>query len=282
MKKYFSIVVLVVLLGGCKSTPLVTSFVSSSVPADEHSFLTLNQNFLDVMIDGVKSITASGLGGGYIEKEAIVLLPPGSHTVTGKYYEERKSISLGSQYDTITTNITESKPFTIENDFISKHYYYLELISYSDNTISAEIIDETDPMTVWNTPGAVDAAQKRINDANKKLKSYKPSSAGFSVIGDKNAVTELEGRWKQDKSRDPWEMVLEGNMFTLIGVITGQKVTYGGQFILSDNKLSMNVALLNGTAAPSFLKVTYKPTYKINEDKLVLGGGYPFDGEYSK
>jgi len=71
-------------------------------------------------------------------------------------------------------------------------------------------------------------------------------------------------------------------LFTLAGVMAGRKTTYGGQFTADDKNLSMNVAQMNGTAAPSVVKISYRPSYKIIEGKLIISGGYAFDGEYSK
>jgi hypothetical protein len=155
---FFSITLL-----GCATgaKPVFSGLSDPSIAKENHSVLYGTGGMQDVRVDG--QLVAKGGGYSYIATSPIVLLPPGSHTITAWYYSQHEGST------TITR--TETGIMSVEYAFESGHFNLLGLQSSGDQA-RLIVVDETDPF-VWQSSQERGRAQLRVDKARKAVAELK-------------------------------------------------------------------------------------------------------------
>jgi hypothetical protein len=129
MKKLVLLIpVLLTLLAllGCHSTPVVNTFMDPDVSVQEHAVLMVDNNINIAMIDGQMTLKSSGKGtdGAITSKSPRVLLTPGEHRIDLQYLKQTSNSNISWNNTvtvTTTTEQTDFIPFTA--DFKGGHFY---------------------------------------------------------------------------------------------------------------------------------------------------------------
>jgi hypothetical protein len=169
---------LVFLLMGCASSPVVNSFMNPAIPAAEHSFLSVDDNIMIESIDGDMTFRSSGSGGSSFKRTPMILLIPGKHTITAKYSDSSSSVSGGMT--SVTTSSTDA--VSVTGTFLKGQFYSLNP-DVNGNTVTFRI-EEKEPS----------------EDDKKAVASVRPpKEASFEVLMRVAQVAEptpFEGSWK--------------------------------------------------------------------------------------
>jgi hypothetical protein len=290
MKKslVFALVVFMTALLGCRSTPLVNTFMDPDIPPTGHAVLSVHNNVLISMIDGQMTLKSSGGGGDGIiaSKSPIVLLTPGEHTLDVQYYKQTTNVSSGYNTTTYTTTTESSEWLKFTADLEGGHSYRIYPI-VEGKSVYIEMIDETDP-SVWgglkfsNNPKrsealavkAVKESGKRVAMEQKKVPTVKyPKKLSTLIAYQKAAAaapTALEGTWLIPDTPEAAKQGLSEQSY----IFTGQSFVNRYRKDLSSFEIKMvNMARKVLKAPPITDPVIYggaRGTMEINGNTVTL------------
>jgi hypothetical protein len=167
---------------GCATSPVINNFMNPTLPAMEHSVLSVHDNVMINNIDGDFTLrNIGGSGGSAFKRYPAILLMPGRHNFEVWY----RDTTLGFER---TETTTDTIPLTYT--FLAGHFYRL-YPEINGKMVSFFIVDETDS-AVWEDNAERAAAEERVKNERSELTSVKPP---------KKAATEV--LWRVAQSQDP-------------------------------------------------------------------------------
>ena len=267
-------------LTGCTSAPLVNKLMNPDVPVNDHAILYLSEAVNDVMIDGeiVKNLFSGTMGQYGFEKTPMIVLAPGEHTIQAMYLRYQNDVRSKTDLMTITHHFNAGR----------RYYMYGAV---EGNMISFEIIDETDPTTVWRQGSrSLTTAEKRIATQNKKMSKTKyPSkvspAVSYSILLENAAEanpTKFEGTWQNKYTKYNQQYVDEyifiGNAFInnyMLNLGTGAALDgYIGTFDFTDNAITLTQLktrkLLRSGGFANIKQKSVVYEYSITPEGLIL------------
>ena len=167
---------------GCASSPVVNNFMDPDTPVRDHAILSVDNNVLIGIIDGIfQGGKASGSGGaGIISKTPSILLTPGRHTLGVMYYQRTS--------DGRTTTTSQTDIVFVNHDFQAGRFYRL-LPENRGNTIAFNIVEEASPDiwdTIWiyNKRAMNTTYEYSFNTDGHLILMYKSGQRGFNFLAE--------------------------------------------------------------------------------------------------
>jgi hypothetical protein len=239
-------------LSGCATSPVINSFMNPAVPAEEHSFLSIDSTVLIESIDGDMTFRSSGSGSSTFKRIPLILLVPGRHTIQVWYQDAftGKTTSTGINSNSIPVSAM----------FLKGHYYTL-YPEVGGGMVSFALRDETD------NPAIVADRRSRVSKA-KPPKS--PSSEVLMRVAEAQDPTPFEGSWKLETSDLISEYVFRSKTFTVVstrkkGGVFGSR----GTFEYTDNEFTLY--------ALEMYNPTDKTWFKLPRLGKARGSTFPYE-----
>jgi hypothetical protein len=269
------------LIPGCASIKVKDDLMNPvSVQRDQHAVMIVDKTLTIFTFDGM--FTGFMLLGG---KQQIVPIMPGTHELSGNYYNASSSSSTSWNGSvTVTTTTEEATGIKITYDFVSGHYYKVTP-QKNGNMVALQIEDIT------SSTNSKD--QKLIKTASEKAAKIKIDSFPQELLSENPSPTKFEGTWLwEDKGNNLFsEYNFEGNSFLSEGsALDFTSNSYSvkktrGKFMFNDKKLTIYLLQQwdeNGSTWKNIPLVRLNLNYTLNSNTLTTGGGLIGKTVYNK
>jgi len=262
------------------------SLMDSRVQIADHAVLYFDSGIAHPLVDNDIIVDTKGT---LSDKNIIVMLTPGVHTINGMIAD----FAFGQ--NTITS--TTSGFMEITHDFATGHHYFIQVVK-NGNTVSLQIIDETNPVSAWNDEAAQKRAEKRISEAKSYVnKASYPKKTSLSVSNSElwntariAAETPFEGIWQgQEKNTGYYRFKGNTYYYSFTGDFTKVAISdHEGVFEYTDNTITlttlrdvyMGMRVTTGLVNCKERKATY--TYNMGNGSFVLSSKNKPVGTFAK